>query len=130
METETRNIKRLHFALEKTGRVKRVTDDRVMNRFEMNANLMCPACFWIYFKKSVFARFPNHFITRECFAQPPLRSWLCAAETEISARASDVEVDNAPLLLWHTVDECEIRLLHFPVVKCIAQELVRRRVLR
>ena len=94
-----------------------------MNRLEMNPYLMGPSRFRTQLEESVPFYLSNHFIVCEGIAETAFRSGLCAPETEVSARTANSKVNNAIFLFRHTMDECEIRLLHFSIMKCFAQSI-------
>ena len=113
MEREARYAESERFV----GRIESIADDRMVNRFQVHPNLMCPPSFWGQLEQRVSLHFSDSFIARESVAQPPLRLWLGAPEAEVLARAADVEVYDALLLARYALHDSNICFFHFPIRK-------------
>src|SRR3989344_3393018 len=99
MEREARYAESERFV----GRIESIADDRMVNRFQVHPNLMCPPGFWGQLEQRVSLHFSDYFITRECVAQTPFRLRLGASETKILSRTTNVKIYNAFFFFRHTI---------------------------
>lgn len=103
-----------------------VANDRVIDRSEMNAYLMCPAGLDLYLKERAFFESLADLPHRQCVAAVGGDGHFRA----VPAVAGDRAVDRAAVLVGRAVNESDIGLLNYPSSKLLGKSLMSLFVLR